>query len=50
MIGKKRQLKKIEKTETFLLKLFEIMKNKSYNNIINWNEDGTCIIIKDINL
>ena len=50
MIGKKRQLKKIEKTETFLLKLFEIMKNKSYNNIINWNEDGTSIIIKDINL
>jgi len=51
MIGKKRKIyKKIEKTETFLIKLYEIMKNKSYNKVINWNEDGTCIIIKDINL
>ena len=47
MLGIKRI--KIKKSKSFLLKLFDILNNNTYNEIISWNYDGTSIIIKDIN-
>ena len=40
---------KIKKSKSFLLKLFDILNNNTYNEIISWNYDGTSIIIKEIN-
>ena len=48
-MGKKRLNHKNEKFETFLLKLNEILNNKSYSQIINWTNDGESIIVKDHN-
>lgn len=36
------------KTETFLLKLFQILKNNKYTNCIHWSEDGNSIVISNI--
>ncbi len=48
-MGKKRINHRNEKVESFLLKLNEILNNKSYSQIINWTNDGESIIIKDHN-
>ena len=48
MLSRKRLYSKNEKSETFLLKLYEILKTKSYYQYINWSEDGKSIVIKDI--
>ena len=48
MLSHKRLYSKNEKSETFLLKLYEILKTKSYYQYINWSEDGKSIVIKDI--
>ena len=48
-MGKKRINHRNEKFETFLLKLNEILNNKSYSQIINWTNDGESIIVKDHN-
>jgi hypothetical protein len=47
MLAHKRK-KAHEKTETFLVKLFEILKVKQYHNYITWTEDGNCLKVKDI--
>ncbi len=39
---------KHEKCESFLLKLNEILNNKSYVNLINWSEDGQFIVIHNL--
>ena len=49
MLNKKRnKFKKSKKSNSFLFKLYDILKNTSYQNIIYWNNDGTAILIKDI--
>ena len=48
-MGKKRINHRNEKFETFLLKLNEILNNKSYSQIINWTNNGESIIVKDHN-
>ena len=39
---------KHERCESFLLKLNEILNNKSYVNLINWSEDGQFIVIHNL--
>jgi hypothetical protein len=48
MLSRKRFHSKSEKSESFLLKLFEILRTKSYFQFINWSEDGKSIVIKEI--
>ena len=36
------------KSETFLLKLFQILKNNKYTNCIQWSDDGKSIVISNI--
>ena len=49
MLGKKRNNQKnVNKSESFLLKLHDILKNNSYNNIIHWDTDGKRVIISDV--
>lgn len=36
------------KSETFLLKLFQILKNNKYTNCIHWSDDGNSIVISNI--
>ena len=50
MLGKKRQLKKISKTEpSFLVKLFNILNESQYKSCIRWGPDGQTVIISDSN-
>ena len=46
-IKRKTSKKNANKPLFFLEKLYNILKNKAYNNLIQWNEDGTKIIIVD---
>ena len=49
MLSKKRMnCNKIKKNKSFLLKLFDILNDSTYNDIIHWNKEGTAIIIIDI--
>lgn len=49
MLNKKRtNLAKINKNETFLSKLYDILNIKSYEKLIHWSEDGNEIIIADM--
>ena len=48
MLNKKRGNKKIKKSKSFLLKLFDILNDNKYKDIIHWNFEGTTLIIKDI--
>ena len=48
MIGKKRKLINDQKTDKFLLKLYEILNNEDYNKIIHWSKNGAYIIITNI--
>ena len=49
MLGKKRSnQKKINKTESFLSKLHDILSDNTYNGIIHWDTDGKRIIICDV--
>ena len=49
MLGKKRSnQKKINKTESFLSKLYDILSDNTYNGIIHWDTDGKRIIICDV--
>ena len=51
MIGKKRTHKKIEsKKDKFLLKLYENHSKEEYSNIIHWNQNGSYIIIANVQL
>ena len=48
MLGKKRRLKKISKTEpSFLSKLYQILSDKEYYQYIHWSHDGLSVIISD---
>ena len=48
MLGKKRRLKKISKTEpSFLSKLYQILNDKEYYQYIHWSHDGLSVIISD---
>ena len=48
MLGKKRRLKKISKTEpSFLSKLYQILNEKDYSPYIHWAQDGLTVIISD---
>ena len=48
MLGKKRKLKKISKTEpSFLSKLYQILSEKDYSSYIHWSQDGLTVIISD---
>ena len=50
MLGKKRQLKKIAKTEpSFLVKLFNILNESQYKSYIRWGPDGQSVVISDSN-
>ena len=49
MLGKKRNNQsKVNKSESFLSKLHDILKNSSYNKIIHWDTDGKRVIISDV--
>ena len=49
MLGKKRSSQKKEnKPESFLSKLYDILSDNNYNNIIHWDNDGKRIIVCDI--
>ena len=49
MLGKKRTItKKINKTESFLSKLYDILGDNSYKEIIHWDTNGKRIIICDV--
>ena len=49
MIGKKRcNQKKMNKTESFLSKLHDILSDNTYNEIIHWDTDDRRIIICDV--
>ena len=48
MLGRKRKLKKISKTEpSFLSKLYKILDDKEYTSYIHWSQDGLSVIISD---
>ena len=48
MLGKKRKLKKLSKSEpSFLSKLYQILTEKEYSQYIHWSHDGLSIIISD---
>ena len=48
MLGKKRKLKKVSKTEpSFLSKLYQILNDKEYTSYIHWSQDGLSVIISD---
>jgi len=49
MLGKKRNNQsKINKSESFLSKLYDILSDITYNEIIHWDDDGKRIIIADV--
>ena len=49
MLGKKRNNQnKINKSESFLSKLYDILSDITYNEIIHWDTDGKRIIITDV--
>jgi len=49
MLGKKRDNQnKINKSESFLSKLYDILNDITYNEIIHWDTDGKRIIITDV--
>ena len=49
MLGKKRNnQRKVNKSESFLSKLYDILKNNSYSKIIHWDTDGKRVIISDV--
>ena len=48
MLNKKRMnSNKIKKNKSFLLRLFDILSDNTYNKIIHWNNEGTGFIIID---
>lgn len=49
MLGKKRNnQKKVNKSESFLSKLHDILKDNNYKNTIHWSTDGKRVIISDV--
>ena len=48
MLNMKRDNKKIKKSKSFLLKLFNILNDNKYKDIIHWDFEGTTLIIEDI--
>ena len=49
MLGKKRNnQRKVNTSESFLSKLYDILKNNSYSKIIHWDTDGKRVIISDV--
>ena len=48
MLNKKRNTKKIKKSKSFLLKLFDILNDNKYKDIIHWDFEGTTLIIENI--
>ena len=51
MLSKKRSsnIDKTSKCESFLSRLYTILSNEDYNNIIHWSNDGNRIIVVDVN-
>ena len=51
MLGRKRKLKKLSKSEpSFLSKLYQILTEKEYSQYIHWSNDGLSVIISDLTL
>ena len=48
MLGKKRKLLSDSKNDKFLLKLYEILNKEEYNKIIQWSQNGSFIIISNV--
>ena len=49
MLGKKRnEQKSINKPESFLSKLHDILKDNTFKEIIHWDTDGKRVIISDV--
>lgn len=49
MLNKKRiNPSKIKKDKSFLLKLFDILNDTTYNDIIHWNTEGNGMVIIDV--
>lgn len=49
MLGKKRSIaKKININESFLSKLYDILNDTNYKNIIHWDTNGKRVIISDV--
>lgn len=49
MLGKKREKKDNKAESSFLLKLYDILNDNTYKQIIHWSNDGLSIIISDTN-
>jgi hypothetical protein len=48
MIGLKRFRTKSKKSQSFLSKLYDILNNHNYNNVISWDKDGKKVVISDV--
>jgi len=48
MIGLKRIRIKSKKSQSFLSKLYDILNNHNYNNVISWDTDGKKVVISDV--
>ena len=48
MIGLKRIRTKSKKSQSFLSKLYDILNNHNYNNVISWDTDGKKVVISDV--
>ena len=48
MIGLKRIRTKSKKSQSFLSKLYDILNNHNYNNVISWDKDGKKVVISDV--
>lgn len=48
MLGKKRTNQQVNKSESFLTKLYTILSDTTYDEIIHWDNDGKKVIICDV--
>ena len=48
MLGKKRTNQQVNKSESFLTKLYTILSDTIYDEIIHWDNDGKRVIICDV--
>ena len=48
MLGKKRTNQQVNKSESFLTKLYTILSDTTYDEIIHWDNDGKRVIICDV--
>jgi hypothetical protein len=48
MLGRKRTNQQVNKSESFLTKLYTILSDTTYDEIIHWDNDGKRVIICDV--